>query len=84
MSVIVLLRKDTFRHLCALAVKYKASIYQADIKNAYPLSSLDEEIYCAEPEGVEFLDLADQVLVKLDDNEVLQLLRSLYGLKQAG
>ncbi len=41
-------------------------------------------IFVDQPEGVEFLDEARKAMVQLEDGEVLQLLRSLYGLKQAG
>ena len=78
------IRKETLRFMCTVAAKHKATIYQADIKNAFPLSKLREYIYCEEPDGVEYLSQAEQELVKLKDDEVLQLLRSLYGLKQAG
>ena len=78
------LRKETFRFLCSMAVNTKATIYQADIKNAYPLSKLEEMIFVDQPEGVEFLDDAKKAIIQLKDDEVLQLLRSLYGLKQAG
>jgi hypothetical protein len=78
------IRKETFRFLCNMTVKSNAKMYQADIKNAYPLSLLDELIFCDEPDGVKFLDEARRSLIELGDDEILQLLRSLYGLKQAG
>jgi hypothetical protein len=78
------IRKETFRFLCTLAVNKQATIYQADVKNAYPLSKLEEKIYVEKPAGVEFLDGAYKELMTLKDDEILQLLRSLYGLKQAG
>ena len=75
--------KETFRFLCSMATHYRAKIYQADVKNAYPLSELHELIFVNQPEGAEFLDEARRAIVQLEDGEVLQLLQSLYGLKQA-
>ena len=47
------IRKETFRFLCSMATHYRAKIYQADVKNAYPLSELHELIFVDQPEGVD-------------------------------
>ena len=46
-----------------------------DVKLAYLHGVLEEEIYMEQPEGF---------VVQGDENKVCRLVRSLYGLKQAG
>ena len=46
-----------------------------DVKLAYLHRVLDEEIYMEQPEGF---------ITKGEENKVCRLVRSLYGLKQAG
>ena len=46
-----------------------------DVKLAYLHGVLDEEIYMEQPEGF---------IAKGEENKVCRLVRSLYGLKQAG
>ncbi|KAI0993721.1 hypothetical protein K3495_g14463 [Podosphaera aphanis] len=65
-------RIDTLRLVLAMAASENLECSQFDIKNAFTESTLKEEIYATAPLGVE---------VRPDN--VLQLLRSLYGLKQA-
>jgi len=66
----------SLRILLAIAACYNYEIYQGDIKTAYLLGRLEEEIYLAIPEGV-------QVPVKegTSGKPVCRLLRGLYGLK---
>jgi hypothetical protein len=51
------------------------SISELDVKSAYLYGTLDKEIYMEQPEG--FVD-------PQYPNKVLQILHTLYGLKQAG
>jgi hypothetical protein len=55
---------------------------QADVSIAYVQSKLDAEVYMEIPKG--FGDLLPQYKSLVKDNSCLRLLRSLYGLKQAG
>lgn len=77
-------RKESLRILCALAASQGKRIYQADIKNAYPFSSLEEDIYCHPPECVELLSEEQKRKVMPPPGYTLKLKRSLYGLKQSG
>ncbi|KAI1004412.1 hypothetical protein K3495_g3804 [Podosphaera aphanis] len=65
-------RIDTLRLILAMAASENLEFSQFDIKNAFTGSTLKEEIYATAPLGVE-----------VRPGNVLQLLRSLYGLKQA-
>jgi len=69
------IRHEDLRSLLAFAVAYGLDIIQMDVDAAYLQANLDEEIYLAQPEG--FIDPKLPLLVYL-------LLKSLYGLKQAG
>ena len=67
------MRFDTLRTGLALAAVHGWKMRQFDVKGAYLHARLDEEIYMRQPPG-------------FDDGtgRVCRLLRSLYGLKQAG
>src|SRR5258705_13022036 len=57
------------------AAQHDWEIHQVDIKSAYLNAELRDDIYMRAPAGY---------LKKGDEGKVLKLLRSLYGLKQAG
>lgn len=65
-------RMDTLRLFFALAAAEDLECRQYDIKNAFTESHLKEKIYMAAPEGF-----------GVKRGQVLEILRSLYGLKQA-
>jgi len=70
----------SLRIILALAAARNYEVDQTDIKSAYLLAKLDEEIYMDIPEGVE---------VEKEDTgnrqrKVCKLLKGLYGLKQSG
>jgi hypothetical protein len=64
----------TIRIVLALAAKWDWEIDQVDVVAAYLNGKLEEEVYMEAPYGV---------LTKNDQGMVCQLLRTLYGLKQA-
>ncbi|KAF7564387.1 uncharacterized protein PtrM4_152160, partial [Pyrenophora tritici-repentis] len=66
-------RMDTLRLFLATVAKQGMECWQWDIKNAFTESYLKEDIYLTTPAGV-----------KVKKGNVLKVLRSLYGLKQAG
>ena len=66
-------RMDTLRLFLATVAKQGKECWQFDIKNAFTESYLKEDIYLTPPAGV-----------KVKKGNVLKVLRSLYGLKQAG
>ncbi|GLB38104.1 putative reverse transcriptase (RNA-dependent DNA polymerase) [Lyophyllum shimeji] len=66
-------RMDSLRLLLALAAAYKLKIHVVDIVGAYLNSTLQEEIYLAQPPG-----LGDGT------KRVWRLLKTIYGLKQSG
>ena len=66
-------RLETIRTLFALAIKMGWEMRQMDVKGAYLNGTLKEEIYMKQPDGFE--DGTDNVC---------QLVKTLYGLKQAG
>lgn len=66
-------RMDTLRLFLATVAKQGKECWQFDIKNAFTESYLKEDIYLKPPVGV-----------KVKTGNVLKVLRSLYGLKQAG
>ena len=57
-------------------------IYQLDIVNAFVNSDVKEDIFLKAPDGFELLSLQESQGIRKGD--ILQLLKSLYGLKQAG
>jgi hypothetical protein len=65
----------TIRTVLAMAAKHDWEIHQVDIKSAYLNATLRDDIYMRPPPGY---------LKPKDEGKVLKLLRSLYGLKQAG
>jgi hypothetical protein len=66
-------RMDTIRAILALVPKMGLKIRQLDIKGAYLNGILKEKVYMKQPEGYEN-----------GTDEVCELLKTLYGLKQAG
>ena len=68
-------RYESIRYLLAHAALLDWEIEAMDVKLAYLHGVLDEEIYMEQPEGF---------IAKGEENKVCRLVRSLYGLKQAG
>ena len=66
-------RIDTLRMFAAIVAKEDLECRQYDIKNIFTESYLKEEIFLALLQGH-----------KVKEGHVLRVLRSLYGLKQAG
>ena len=67
-------RLDTVRMMFALSAQENLTLQQLDIVGAFLQSNLQEEIFMEQPEGLE----------SGNPRQVCKLLRSLYGLKQAG
>lgn len=57
-----------------MAAKYGLMLHQMDVKTAFLIGILDEEIYMQQPKGFASVD---------NPNHVCNLKRSLYGLKQS-
>ena len=70
-------KSTSLRIILVLAAFYNFEIHQGDIKSAYLLGKLDEEIYMEVPEGIEVQERSKRRIV-------CRLLRGLYGLKQSG
>ena len=68
-------RTSSIRIILALVAMYDYELAQADAITAYLNSSLDEKLYMKQPEGFE---------VKGKEDKVYLLVKSIYGLKQAG
>ena len=68
-------RYESLRYLLAHAALQDWEIEAMDVKLAYLHGVLEEEIYMEQPEG--FIAQGEQ-------DKVCRLMRSLYGLKQAG
>ena len=68
-------RYKSIRYLLAHAALLDWEIEAMDVKLAHLHGVLDEEIYMEQPEGF---------IAKGEENKVCRLVRSLYGLKQAG
>jgi len=66
-------RLETIRAILAIALTRKLHIQQMDVKGAYLNGTLKERVYMQQPEG--FADGTGQVCL---------LVKTLYGLKQAG
>ena len=70
-----IIKIKSIRILLALAVEIDVAVYQMDITSAYLISTLKDDIYMFQPEGIQ---------KKSQDHLVCHLKRSLYGLKQLG
>ena len=68
-------RYESIRYLLTHAVLQDWEIEAMNVKLAYLHGVLEEEIYMEQPEGF---------VAKGDEDKVCKLIRSLYGLKQAG
>eukprot|EP00268_Persea_americana_P028385 TRINITY_DN27557_c1_g2_i1.p1 TRINITY_DN27557_c1_g2~~TRINITY_DN27557_c1_g2_i1.p1 ORF type:complete len:102 (-),score=15.52 TRINITY_DN27557_c1_g2_i1:445-750(-) len=64
----------SIRVLLSLATNFDWPLYQLDVKNAFLLGDLKEEVYMDPPPGF---------VVKGQEDKVSFLKRSLYGLKQS-
>ena len=64
----------SIRILLSLAAKYNLMLYQMDVKTAFRLGRLNEDIYMIQPDGYVDEDRPDLVC---------HFKRSLYGLKQS-
>ena len=62
----------TLRVLLSLANQYDYKVHQMDVKSAFLNGEVGEEIFVYPPEGME-----------LPENQVLKLVKSLYGLKKS-
>jgi len=69
----------SLRILLAIAAFYNFEIHQGEIKTAYLLGQLEEEIYMEIPEGVSLPTMKLKI-----EKPVSRLWRGLYGLKQSG
>jgi hypothetical protein len=67
-------RLTTIRVLLSLAASYGLLIHQMDVKTAFLIGELEEEIYITQPDGF---------VVEGQEDKVCKLYKSLYGLKQA-
>lgn len=72
-------RIGTVRTLFAIAVQDDLHLIQLDVKNAYLKAPVSEELYAEIPPGMKNLPVAVS-----SKTHCLKLLKSLYGLKQAG
>ena len=71
-------RVDTVRQLVAWATAVGFSLYSGDVTGAYLYGDLEETVYTHEPQGFASPPRLDGLL------RIWLLLKSLYGLKQAG
>ena len=71
------------RTLFAIAVHHRLPIYHADIPNAFVRAETETELFMNVPKGVCIYDKNDPA-ISTDNGWVLRLLKSLYGLKDAG
>ena len=69
------IRYSSIRMLIAIAVEHELYMHQMDVSTAYLNGDLHEEVYMHQPEGFKDPD---------NPKKVLQLKKSLYGLKQSG
>jgi len=67
------IRLETIRALLATVVKHKLYIHQMDTKGTYLNGVLKEKVYIKQPEGF-----------NNGSRHICQLVKMLYGLKQAG
>ena len=70
-------RISSVRTMIQYAVQNDITIHQMDVKSAYLNAPIDCELYVKQPEGYE-------IEGEINDNLVLKLNKSLYGLKQSG
>jgi hypothetical protein len=70
-------RYTSIRAILALTAHHNWELHQMDVKSAYLNGDLEEDIYMQQPEGYEQIGENQQQLV-------CKLIKSLYGLKQAG
>ena len=71
------------RALFAIAVYHRLGCYHADIPNAFVRSKTETELYLRLPKGVSGF-LEHDPTVSTENGWVLRMLKSLYGLKDAG
>ena len=71
------------RALFAIAVYHRLGCYHADIPNAFVRSKTETELYLRLPKGVSVF-LEHDPTVSTENGWVLRMLKSLYGLKDAG
>eukprot|EP00253_Pinus_taeda_P026884 PITA_26884 len=64
---------NSIRLVLSLAASFKWEVHQMDVKSAFFLGDLHEEIYMEQPIG----------FIQIDSSLVCRLKKSLYGLKQA-
>jgi hypothetical protein len=82
--------KESFRVFLAIVVKRRLVMSQFDVPSAYAKAELQEEIFIELPEGFkgEENDLGRPTTGEESSderpNDVLRLIKGLYGLKQAG
>lgn len=69
-----MVKHETVRVLLALATQQELHVRHLDVKNAYLNGKLDEVIFMEQPVG--FVEAGQE-------NKVLRLRKSLYGLKQS-
>jgi len=58
----------------AIAMIYNLELHQMDVKTTFLNSEMDEEIYIQQPKGF---------VIKVQENKVCKLIKSLYELKHA-
>lgn len=67
-------RLDTVRVLLALAAQGAWEVFQLDVKSAFSLGELQEEVFVQQPAGF---------IKKGKEDQIYRLKKALYGLKQA-
>jgi hypothetical protein len=77
------MRADSMRVLLAIATILDLEIRQVDIVSAYPNSKLHATVYMRIPKGLDIDRIAEAKGIPRDEI-ALQILQSLYGLKQSG
>ena len=66
--------KDSFRLIMTLVAHFDLELHQMNVKSAFLIGDLSEEVYMLQPEGFK---------ANGKENMVCRLKRSIYGLKQA-
>jgi hypothetical protein len=77
------MRADSMRVLLAIATILGLEVRQVDIVSAYPNSKLHATVYMRIPKGLDISRIAEAQGIPRDEI-ALQILQSLYGLKQSG